>query len=501
MVIAVSLIGIIFAAVAGVLSSGLRALAVAKTRAQANNIATQGIEDLQRFGFNNLGMCGTYAATPPAGLTDTVNLPNCPAPGATPPVTACDSVVYGAIPAKEYTCTTNNVRYAVSRYVAWVDPLRTTKRLAVFVDWVDLSGNHQVSQQSSLRAPDQRAILGLDPPAFSATTPPSAVASPNPVEVGASNQIISGGVALSASVSNIFGPATAALGTTIPTHAAGARFTVTVTPGASAFPDYNGFKVTIGTGAGSETFTVLQGATTTQWLLAADGTVAHGIGSSPVAFSGDKVYASFGTLDAAGDPDSSTLFLTPVGPNGSNGQPTWSTNLDAPDGFRFGAGTQYFSFGILREADGKSVAAFATPEVRFCVNLGTGCPAAAPLPAVTSVTAPSTVDIDEAGALVNDIPVTAQTTNVTSSDTVIVSFITQGGAVSVILVPGAGCPPAATFVPGTTCSWTGSISRTAGYRLAASPQKFYFTARQVNEAGTIDQGSTAVAATASVTFS
>lgn len=501
MVIAISLLAVIFSAVAMVLSSGLRALAAAKARNQANNVATQGIEDLQRFGFNNLGVCGAYAAPPPAELADTVTLPNCPA-SVPAPTGACDTIVYGAIPAKEFTCTANKLSYSVRRYVAWVDPLKTTKRLAVFVDWVDLAGNHQVSQQSSLRAPDQGAVLGLDPPEFDSSPPPAAAPSSTPIELDGTNRISAGNIALSAEVTEIFGPASGGLSTAIPTHSPGARFTVNVSPGTSAFPNYNGYKVTLTSTSGAETFTVLRGATTTQWLLVADGSLAHGAGSTTVSFPGDKVYASFGTLDAAGSPESSTLFLDPVGPNGVNGQANWSTTLDAADGFRFGAGSQYFSFGILRAADGKSSAAFATPDVRFCVNLGTGCSATADLPAINTVSAPATVDIDEAGALVGDIAVTAETTNVTAADTVSVSFLTHAGVVSVILAPSATCPVPSAASPGVICTWSGTISRTAGYRFAAEPQPFYFGARQVLEAGTIDQGSTAAAVSPSpVVFS
>lgn len=501
MVIALALIAVIFTAVAGVLNSGLRAMAIAKSRAQANDIATRGIEDLQRFGFNNLGVCGTYVSTPPSGLGETVTLPNCPTPAPPPPaVAACDAFVFGNTPTKEYTCTTNNVTYEVRRYVAWVDALRTTKRLAVFVDWTDLSGRHQVSQQSSLRAPDQGAILGLAPPTFSTSTPPRAIPSSDPIELDASNFISSGSVSLNATVTNMFGPATATLGTTIPTHNPGDRFEITLTPGTSKFPNYNGYKVTVTSGSGSEVFTVLRGATTSAWLVVAEGTLTHSVGTSTIRFDGDKVHASLGTLDAAGNPDTATLFLTPVGPNGVTGQPNWSTTLDAADGLRFGAGSQYFSFGILRSADGKSSAAFATPDVEFCVNTGTGCVASAANPSIDNVFAPGTVDIDEAGALLADVTVRAETENVTDADTVTVSFVTQAGVVSVLLQPDPSpvCPTPATATPGVQCRWTGTISRTAGYRFAAEEQRFYFGARQVNQAGTIDTGSTAAKQSSSV---
>ena len=61
MVIALAIGAVAFTALAAVLMVSLKAVAVQKTRTRANEIATQGIEDLQRFDYDHLGLC----AAPP----------------------------------------------------------------------------------------------------------------------------------------------------------------------------------------------------------------------------------------------------------------------------------------------------------------------------------------------------------------------------------------------------------------------------------------------------
>jgi hypothetical protein len=78
------------------------------------------------------------------------------------------------VPDESYVCSRNGTAYTVSRYVAWGDAAQTAKRLAVVIDWTDSAGRHEVSQQSSLRAPDAAAIIGAAPPKFSAAFPPTA---------------------------------------------------------------------------------------------------------------------------------------------------------------------------------------------------------------------------------------------------------------------------------------------------------------------------------------
>lgn len=157
----------VFAALASALGHSLKVLAVSKARAQGNEVATQGIEDLQRLGYSALGVCQP-APAPPVGLSDVATPLNCPNPvpagyGEDP----CNAATSGAgVPKATYACTRVNVTYDVRRYVAWGDPARRSKRMAVFVTWTDSVGFHEVSQQSSLRAPGQADVFGLDPPQF-----------------------------------------------------------------------------------------------------------------------------------------------------------------------------------------------------------------------------------------------------------------------------------------------------------------------------------------------
>jgi prepilin-type N-terminal cleavage/methylation domain-containing protein len=202
MVIVVGVSAFLFAALASVLGASLRTLAVAKARTQGNEVATQGIEDLQRFGYSQLGLCAAPSASPPAGLTNIVYLPNCPA-GATPNygespcLTAANQT---QVPMGSYTCSRINVTFDVTRYVAWSDPGQTSKRLAVFVTWRDNVGIHTVSQQSSVRAPDVASAIGLSPPALSSP-------SVSPPIVLESNGVLQSAFNLSVSATGLCGTA------------------------------------------------------------------------------------------------------------------------------------------------------------------------------------------------------------------------------------------------------------------------------------------------------
>lgn len=169
MVTAIALSAFAFAALAALLGGTLQALSVSKARTQGNEIATQGIEDLQRLSYDNLGLCDApdpAAVTPPAGLSDTVFLTNCAS--TTPKFEPCGgAVTAGAVAAESYSCRRIGIDFSVRRYVAYGDIGHTQKRLAVLVNWRDRVGLHEVSQQSSLRIPSQSAIVGAPPPTFS----------------------------------------------------------------------------------------------------------------------------------------------------------------------------------------------------------------------------------------------------------------------------------------------------------------------------------------------
>lgn len=486
LVIAVSVLAVSILAVSAVLDSGVRALAAAKARARGNEIATEGIEDLQRFNFSNLGLCDAATGTPPAGLETPVELSNCAAPAFTHPCQT--TAVAGTVPQAEYVCVRNGVSYTVKRYVAWVDALRTTKRLAVYVEWTDLVGNHQVSQQSSLRAPDQAAIVGLAPPTF--VTQPTA--GPSLLHFDANRNLNgSSQLQLEAQTSTLHAPATGGLSTEIAAHAPGARFDVKVSNW-SVFPSYNGFPITITKLGTTESFTVLAGAGSEDWVIVAEGS-SHFPAGSAVNFAGDQVYAQIRTLGPNNHPQTSTVFLTPNTPTGVN--TVWRTTVTttSPEAFRFGEGSQYVAFGILRAADGKTSGAFsADPAVTFCPET-LGC-SGLTQPSLSSPNA-GAASVGASGELLADVPISVDTVNVSSSDAVTVSFLTQAGTVTVALQVKSGttCPDSLTATAGVPCTWEGVIAKAEGYRINQGPQTLYFTAQQVFETAnpaSIDKGST-----------
>src|SRR4051794_26866421 len=154
MVVAVGLSVIIFTALAASLAGALRTVQVQKARTQANEVATQGIEDLQRFKYGNLGLCGTptrpYGGAAPAGFSTviTVNCTNASLEEPCTPTTFSPALTTQPVPKESYVCARAGVSFNVSRYVAWGDASQTGKRLAVVIDWTDSAGRHQVSQQS-----------------------------------------------------------------------------------------------------------------------------------------------------------------------------------------------------------------------------------------------------------------------------------------------------------------------------------------------------------------
>ncbi|HEX2040136.1 MAG TPA: prepilin-type N-terminal cleavage/methylation domain-containing protein [Acidimicrobiales bacterium] len=508
MVVTVTVIAVLFLAVAVMLDSSLRALGAAKARARGNDIATQGIEDLQRFSFNNLALCHPPSGTTPAGLETWVTLPVCPTPDDPTEQQAayedpCNEPA-GNIPRREYTCRRNNIDYTVKRYIAWVDSVRTTKRLAVFVEWTDAVGRHQVSQQSSLRAPDQSAITGLAPPKFSSALPPTVTSSaaPSPqstlnVTVSATNALV-GDLRFRATTENLSRPATAQLTTPIGAHAKNQILDIAVSAG-NTFPNYNGFPIIIE----NESFTVVSGAGTNNWRVLAGGTDPHGAGLQ-VKFVGDQVFATMHTIGSNDYPQTSTVSLVATDWTATS----WDATVTAADGFRFGAGSQYVSFGILRAADGKRTAAFAQTRLELCME-GTSCAAVdRPTIQTTSVTAQPAVGyvpLTSGGELVNDLTVKARTVNVSDLDTVSVNFLTQAGSITVTLTPdpsGTACPAGTNTTPGVACDWIGTLSKDRGYRFSAGTQKLYFAALQVldMDPATIDNGSTASAESAALEF-
>lgn len=162
---ALGIIAIAVLALAGGLAAALKLAGLQKVRTQGNELATQAIEDLQRLDYDHLGVC-TPASGAPSGLSDTTYLANCSSPTYGEPCTP----TVGQVPDTAYTCTRRGVTFQVRRFVAWGDSNHTNKRLAVLVDWTDQAGAHQVTQQSSLRSPDQGSVVGLPSPSFTGTS-------------------------------------------------------------------------------------------------------------------------------------------------------------------------------------------------------------------------------------------------------------------------------------------------------------------------------------------
>jgi hypothetical protein len=184
MVISIALAVLLFTALAGVLGASLRTLSVTRGRGQADEIATQGIEDLQRLGFSSLLLCNTptvpTGGSVPSGFASLTTVLAASCANATLegpcPMPSTTGLTSYPVPYANYTCTRYGINFAVSRYIAWADSTKTIKRLAVVVDWQDQVGRHEVSEQSSVRAPDQASIIGATPPDLtSVSTVPSTV--------------------------------------------------------------------------------------------------------------------------------------------------------------------------------------------------------------------------------------------------------------------------------------------------------------------------------------
>jgi hypothetical protein len=194
LMVAVSLATVLFVGLAALMGTALRTLSVTRSRGQANEVATEGIEDLQRFNFSSLVSCSTPTVPPggtiPSGFASLTTVLASSCTNATLespcPLPTTSGLTNFPVPQVNYTCARYGINYAVSRYIAWADSSQTIKRLAVVVDWTDQVGHHEVAQQSSVRAPDQAAIIGATPPTLT-----SASASPSKIWVNSSGLLVS----------------------------------------------------------------------------------------------------------------------------------------------------------------------------------------------------------------------------------------------------------------------------------------------------------------------
>jgi type II secretory pathway pseudopilin PulG len=422
----------VFSALAALLAASLRTFSVQKTRAQGNDVATQAIEDLQRFDFNDLGVCVAGDPTPTpapasvAGLT-TVALSNCTNPNYADPCTALSSAVTTyPVPRQSYNCLRNGITYAVKRFVVWSDSSNTGKRLAVFVSWTDRAGIHQVAQESSLRAPNSASVVGTTPPQFVSTT-----VSPTSATIDGGG-LLQAAVTLQASVSYV-------------------------------------------TGA-------------------------------------DSVYVTINTIQQ--QPDGSTGVLPSQYPltSSDNGQ-TWQGQV--PAGTRIGAGSQVVQFTAVRPStDGKSTARIHPTAISFCTS---SCPSNLPQISTISMSALSdsgstsatAIDIDSSGALLDDVTITATTSNTPydtnnpqspNNSSLLALLPTQSGTTTVAMQPkSASCSNSNGNLNCT--QWTGQIlSGVFNGRFAAGSQKIYVVATIPFSSTNGVAGSSAVGTTANITF-
>lgn len=174
-VIAIAVSALILLALGVTLGGALKGLGAQKNRVRANDVAAAAIEDLQRLDYGQLGHCASTSPAPtpfPAGIrsSDIVYLesthPACGNPVAEPCTPTSGT---GLEPS--YSCQPEGraVVYDVRRFVVWNDPGRSEKRVAVYVDWDDSVGSHNLVQQSVLKPPVERRPEGSVPPSFTST--------------------------------------------------------------------------------------------------------------------------------------------------------------------------------------------------------------------------------------------------------------------------------------------------------------------------------------------
>jgi hypothetical protein len=208
--------------------------------------------------------------------------------------------------------------------------------------------------------------------------------------------------------------------------------------------------------------------------------------------SADKVYIEFTTLDTQGNPTASSKFLAPSADGSS-----WTGTVSSADNFIFGEGSQFMTFVGLRQTDGKANAVVTNGATKLCTPADSNCSQSS-LPAfVGQPNVPATVSITPSGALNADVSVSAALKNVTSADSVSVGFLTLSGFVSVLLQPNtATCTT-------SSCTFSGTVSKAAGYAFASGNRPFYFTAAQVksSDPSSVDQGSTVATTSSNVAFS
>lgn len=202
LVVAIALSAVIFTFLALIMTSSMRSLMIQKARTQGNEVATQGIEDLQRLDYDRLALCAAPPGSAPTDMSDTVfvtAMGSCPAASArTDP---CNNIA-STVADEYYTCKRRGTTYEVRRYVAWGDTNRTEKKIAVFVRWTDQAVPHTVSQQSSLRIPTKANVVGLPAPTISFPAAGAVLPAGGDVRINPADGALQENLTLTAIVSN-----------------------------------------------------------------------------------------------------------------------------------------------------------------------------------------------------------------------------------------------------------------------------------------------------------
>lgn len=446
MVVSIGLAAFLFTGLAAVLASGLRTLGVERGRTQANEIATQGIEDLQRFPFNNLGLCSTPPPPPPGGTvplsigTNPTVVLDCtnysPEEPCTPTAFSPAIGVY-PVPVSQYTCNRHNTNFVVTRYVNWGDsPTNTIKQLAVTVDWTDTVGRHQIAEQSALRAAEAAAAVGSAPPQFSSSLGRPNV-QPSQVWVNSSGYLVDSNgnpqpLTLTATTQGL-----------LTTDLVQASFIYYLIDPTTGLPSQKVFYLTLSS----------TGANT--WA---------------------------GTIPGAGQ--AGAVQFSPAG------------------------GSEYITFSLVRASDGRANSVVFYPAITLCANSNCSVNASNPTVSGTAsspvqLASDGSIFLTTPPAAPNVLTLNATTTNLyvstSSVDSVTATLQTVSGATSIALQPGPSCLPLTSTA--TACnSWTGTVTRSNGYLFPVGSQFIYFTAQQLGANPATLNPSTAAAQSNSVSF-
>jgi type II secretory pathway pseudopilin PulG len=203
LVIAMGLLAIISASMAGVFYGAIRTAGAAAHRTDAASIAGREIESMRAVGYGSVGFYqdqtsypgnGSQQWTDPAdgnkyavvtlGATTPAGAPSQIQP-VSPDPNAASAFVPDPNPANANPIVQGGVSYTVQRYVVWVDAKDAVtsydlayKRLTVIVSWTDQVGPHQVRQDSLLYPGGQGKYQGPKGVAGSTTTTTTTPAAP-----------------------------------------------------------------------------------------------------------------------------------------------------------------------------------------------------------------------------------------------------------------------------------------------------------------------------------